>query len=91
MTIHTPNHRSTAANDLVSYGTIGLELNRSVERREHELTRDRTGARIDRPSPVTNARQWIGDAIIRFGVFLAGERARRPRVATPATPKVDMA
>jgi hypothetical protein len=85
------SHHSNAAHALVSYGTIGLELNRTVGRREREIHRDRVAAALGRPDAITTARQWLGDAIVRLGTSLAGERARTPRVPTHTTPKIDMA
>jgi hypothetical protein len=85
------SHHSNPAHDLVSYGTIGLELNRTVGRREREIHRDRVAAALGQRDAVTIARQWLGDAIVRLGTGLAGEQARTRRVPTSTTPKIDMA
>ena len=85
------SHIHSASTDLVSYGTIGLELNRTAGRREREIHRDRVAAALGRPGSVAIARQWLGDAIVRLGTSLAGERARTPRIAPGTAPKVDVA
>jgi len=91
MTTSLFNTRQSAASDLHTYGLAGIELNRTTERREATRQHDLITLLSSRPERTSPVRQWIGDAIIRMGVGIAGEAARRPRVTPETHPRIDMA
>lgn len=81
-------HHSSAAEGLRAYGLSGIELGHRAQARETLAARDQRYQQIDSHGLVNNLRQWMGDAMVRAGVGIAGEQAIVPDTAIRANPSM---
>ncbi len=83
------HHQMSTAEGMRAYGLSGIELGHRTGERQLASAHGLQLQEIQVRGRVNNVRQWLGDAMIRAGIGLAGDAAnpvRRPAIH----PKVSM-